>query len=161
MDSYVDLRGTGISWAEHKRWQNGKWGNVTLEWIMLSNNMVRPWSAKRTVLVDADVKSDTLATAEPLFNLFTSRCQSQIDFYQINTSTPNITDFKIELNGLEVIQENCPPIMPILTESEWLVLYRKVWYELTEQLGFCKIIQNHLWVFWGWFPENFLKIISS
>lgn len=51
----------------------GRTQGMAHEEMLLSNNMVRSWSAKRAVLVDADVESGALAIAESLFNLFTSR----------------------------------------------------------------------------------------
>lgn len=68
---------------------------------------------------------------------------------------------KHEMNGFEITQENCPSIMSILTQSEGIVLYEKVFYTLSEQLTICEIIQNYLSVFWGWCLDNFLRIISS
>lgn len=65
---------------------------------------MRPWSAKGTVLINADMKSGALANAESLFTAFTI-CQGQINFYQINTSPPLISQtLKLESNGLEVTQ---------------------------------------------------------
>lgn len=79
---------------------------------------MRPWSAKGTVLINADMKSGALANAESLFTAFTIR-QGQINFYQINTSPPLISQtLKLESNGLEVTQGKLSTIMSILKETE-------------------------------------------
>lgn len=103
---------------------------------------------------DGYVSWSTSTSTESLLAVFMAKCQEKTIGLEINNNInkQNFTvisqALKLEMNGLEGTQENCPSIMSILTQLERVTTYTKVLctivYTQLSSWTFCEICQLFL-----------------